>query len=148
MRRDRFDATLKHMPLNTKLSDGLVDAQADVVGQMLRDGFVDILTGPQPETYDTPIAAQILLVSMRLSTFARAVSGVITAESPAEGVAIASGDCAWFRAYRSDHKTAVLDGSAGKTNSNLILGVKTIVEGLRVSCGYFSHVVSRSSSGR
>lgn len=137
------------MARNTQLTDAAVSVQADAMAALLDGGFVDVMSGAQPASGDTPIDTQKVLVVMSFGkpAFRPASLGVIEANTIAPGIAIATGDPTWFRAYRADHKTSVFDGSAGKTNANMILPAKTIVEGVTVGCSSLTHTVVKSQAG-
>lgn len=138
------------MPLNTQLSDVAVEAQADVLAALLDGGFVDVMTGPQPDSGDDPVTTQRVLVTMRFGTpaFVRSDSGVIVANPMSSGVAVADGEPKWFRTYRTDHTTPVFDGSAGKAqDNNMVLPAKTIVAGVTVGCSGLTHTVRKSMAG-
>lgn len=137
------------MALNTQLTDLLVNAQAELMGTLLDGGFIDILTGPQPTKGGAPIESQTVLVTLGLSdpAFGGPAMGIIRTVSVNPGVAVADGDPVWFRAYRADHETPVIDGSAGREKANLILPVKTIVRGMTIGCDGFAHSVVKSLTG-
>jgi hypothetical protein len=52
--------------------------------------------------------------------------------------AAATGTAAWFRAYKSDGVTGVLDGSVGTSGSDLNLNTTSIVSGATVAVTSFT----------
>lgn len=137
------------MALQTRLTNLAVNSQADVLARLLDGGFVDVMDGKQPDTGDDPITNQNVLVTMRFGSpaFLEAVGGTIAANALLPGIALTQGDPTWFRAYRADHKTVVFDGSAGRSNANMLLPVKTLVPGLTVGCSGLTHTVAKASTG-
>jgi len=137
------------MPRQTRLTNFAVDAQANLLGALLDGGFIDVMDGKQPESGDVAIADQQLLVVLGfgIPAFVHSQEGVIFANAISSGVAVGAGNPTWFRAYRSDHRTPIFDGSVGRENANMILPVRTIVEGVLVHCSSLSHTVVKSLSG-
>ena len=110
-------------------ADGVVDL-LDVGGA----GTIEIRTGTQPANPGTA-ASGTLLATLTLSdpAFGAATGGTATANAIADDTdAAASGTATWFRAY-SGAGTAVIDGSAGETGTDLILDDAAIVAGGTVS---------------
>lgn len=101
-------------------------------------GKLRIYDGTQPADVDTAITTQNLLAELTLSDPAfgaagdgnpggEATAGTITDDSSAD----ASGTATWFRAVDSNG-TAVIDGSAGTSNADLILDSTSITAGQTV----------------
>lgn len=138
--------------LDTQLPDDVVNAQAALLANLLRGGFIDVMTGPKPKNAEGAIDKQRVLVTLRLSdpAFRDPQSGVIATEMLQSSEAIADGDPVWFRAYQADHKTPVMDGTVGKANPtekfNMTLKVRTIVEGMVLGAS-LSHTVRKSMAG-
>ena len=110
-------------------ADGVVDL-LDVGGA----GTIEIRTGTQPANPDTA-ASGTLLATLNLSAtaFGAADAGTATANAISDDTdAAASGTATWFRAY-SGAGTAVIDGSAGESGTDLILDDAAIVAGGTVS---------------
>lgn len=135
--------------LNTQLTTLAINKQAEVLGELLDNGFVDVMDGAQPRNADEPITTQRVLVTMTFAkpAFREAKDGVIAANRLMPGVAIETGDPTWYRAYQSDHKTVVFDGTAGMKNANMILPAKTIVQGVTVGASGLTHTVVKSMAG-
>lgn len=97
-------------------------------------GFMDIYdsTGTgQPATPDAAVTTQVKLASLPLSAtaFGAAASGIKTANAITNGTGLAAGTATWFRVYKSDHATAVIDGSAGTASTDLVLNDAAITVG-------------------
>lgn len=140
------------MPKSTRLSDIVVNAQADALASLLKDGFIDIYDGAQPESADVAVTTQRRCVSLKLGSpaFLPAEKGVLSANPIASGVAEADAEPAtWARLYRADHKTPVMDVSVGTKDggSNIVLPTARIIRGVTVSCTSFVHSVAKSTPG-
>lgn len=139
------------MAKNTRLADDVVDAQANVLGEMLSDGFIDIYDGVQPESANDSVPKQATLcVSLRFGSpaFGQAQKGIISANAIASGVAVSTvTNATWARVFRSDHKTKVMDVSVGMKDANIILPTTNIVRGVTVQCSSFLHVVAKTTQG-
>lgn len=136
------------MPKNTQLGNAAVNAQADALASLLNDGYLRIFTAPQPASADTPIDSQILLAQLRFGAAAAPRSDAGTAKFAAiePAIAQAAGQAAWFRAYRSDGMTAVLDGTVDVASNgpNLAVNVVQVALGAKVSVSKFVHSVPKS----
>ena len=127
-----------------------VNTEADALAPLLNTGWIRIYDGAQPATGDTAIAAQVLLAELRFgaTAFPAAVAGVLTANAiTADSSANATGTAAWFRTFKSDGTTAVLDGTVGTATSNMILSTVAINIGVTVSCSSWTHTVAKATSG-
>ncbi len=94
-------------------------------------GIYDSTGTGQPATPDVAVSTQVKLASLPLSAtaFGAAVSGVKTANAITSGTGLAVGTATWFRIYKSDGTTAVLDGSAGTASTDLVLNDAAITIG-------------------
>lgn len=138
------------MAKNTQIHDDIVDAQADVICTALDNGYLRIYDGSQPATAGTAITTQTMLAELRFAATAEAsvVDGLITfAALTAEDSAPAGGTPTWFRAFKSDGTSVVLDGSVGTSDANLVLGSSTISAGQTVSVSSFTHDVKNAQAG-
>jgi hypothetical protein len=118
------------MANNLKITNALASLLADLVSDQLDNGYLRIYDGAQPATPDTAIGAQVLLAELRFNaTFSgAAASGVLTASAiTGDASADATGTAAWFRAFKADGTTAVLDGSVGVAGCDLNLTTTAIV---------------------
>ena len=124
------------MALNPKRTNAAATAACDAMAVLANGGFLDIYDGTQPVNADTAVGAQVKLASLPLSAtaFAGAVNGVATANAiTSDASADATGTATWFRIYKSDHTTAVWDGSVGTSGCDLNLNSVSIVVGAQVS---------------
>jgi glutamate synthase domain-containing protein 3 len=124
------------MAFNLHLSAVGVDNALDTVLNALNGGTVNIYTGTQPANCDTALSGNTLLVTLTLSAtaFSAASAGVKTANAITSGVAVATGTATFFRAFKSDGTTAVIDGSYGTATTDMIGPTTTINSGDTVSC--------------
>jgi hypothetical protein len=102
---------------------------------VLGSGLVEIYTGAQPATPDVALSGQTLLATLTLNAtpFGAPSGGTITANAITSGTAVATGTAAWFRVYKSDGVTAVIDGSAGTSGTDMILNDVNITMGATVA---------------
>jgi hypothetical protein len=104
----------------------------------LNGGFMEIYdsTGAgQPATPDVAVTTQVKLAKLALSAtaFAAAASGVKTANAITSAAALATGTATWFRLFKSDDATAVLDGTVGTSGTDCVLNDVNITTGGTVS---------------
>jgi predicted amidohydrolase YtcJ len=134
------------MALNPKFTNLAVNTKADAQSALLNTGYLRIYDGTQPATADTAIGAQVLLAELVLNgTFApAAVAGVATANAITQDAsANATGTASWFRLFQSNGTTAVMDGSVGTADANLILNSVAISAGAAVSVTGFTITESK-----
>lgn len=103
-------------------------------------GTISIYTGSQPAGPGTAVGAQVLLATLTFSAtaFADAVNAVATANAITAGTGLAAGTASWYR-VKSGAGTAVIDGSVGTSNADLILATTSISVGLTVPCTSFTY---------
>lgn len=124
------------------------NAKLNAIRADFNSGFLDIYSGSQPADPDTAIGAQVLLVSLTLNAtaFPAASSGVLTANAIVSGVAVATGTAAWYRTFKSDHTTALHDGTVGTASTNCVIATTAIVTSATVSCSSFTLTDATASS--
>jgi hypothetical protein len=117
---------------------------------LLNSGKIEIFTTAQPTDANTALGAQTLLSTMTFGSTAfispavasgSAGSKIVTATAntiASDTSAAATGTAAWFRAYKSDGTTVVMDGSVGTSGCDLNLNTTSIVAGATVSCTSFT----------
>ena len=119
---------------------------------LLNNGYLEIYNGLQPTDANTAIGSQTLLSGgMRFNATAfitppvasgPAGSRIVTATAnPISSDTNAAGGtppATWFRAYKQDGTTVVMDGSVGTSGADLNLNTTSIVGGATVSCTSFS----------
>lgn len=136
------------MALNLKLSNATVDAQGDALAPLFNNGYLRIYDGTQAADADTAVGAQVLLAELRFAAtgIATSVNGVLTANALiADSSANASGTATWYRSLQSDGTTAIADGSAGTSGTDLILNSAAISAGAEVSVSSFTHTIPKSA---
>jgi hypothetical protein len=123
------------MATNTRISTAARNAAADGIVDLLDGGSgaakIRIYDGSQPAGPGTAVSGQTLLAELTCSdpAFGAASSGVATASAiTSDTVADATGTASWFRALTSDN-TAVIDGSVGTSDADLVLDSVSIVAG-------------------
>lgn len=135
------------MALNTQIADATANAQASALSTLCNSGLIKVYDGTQPATADTAIGAQVLGVTltMNATAFAAPSGGLLTANAITGGVAVASITPTWFRLFKSDGTTVVMDGSVGSSGANMTLGAFT--SGTTVTCSAFTHDVRNATTG-
>lgn len=140
------------MALQTRLSNYIVNQQADSLARALDLGYMRLYSGVQPGNADTPVSNQVLLAELRFAATSApgAVNGVLTFNPiTSDTAADETGVATWFRCVSSDGTTVVMDGSVGVTGStsNLELATNQIVQNAQVTVTSFTHSVAKSAAG-
>src|SRR5687767_778206 len=120
------------MANNVKLTNLAANTKADALAALADGGVLRIYDGTQPADGDTAIGAQNLLAELTLDTpaFGAAVAGVATAEPiTGDASADATGTATWFRLFKADGTTKILDGSVGTSGCDLNLSSVSITAG-------------------
>ena len=134
------------MPNNLKLSNNVVNPQADALSVLANNGYIRIYDGTQPATADTAITTQVLLAELRFNTTAApaASNGVLTFNAiTQDSSANNTGTASWFRALKSDGSTALFDGSVGTSGSDINIATTSIVAGAIVGVSSFVYTVNK-----
>lgn len=99
-------------------------------------GKLRVYTGTQPATVDTALSGNTLLGELVCATpFSSGTSGgvvtagTVTQDSSADN----TGTAAFFRLFKSDGTTAVMDGTVGTSSADMILNTTSIVSGGPIS---------------
>lgn len=115
------------LKLSTTLRNAMLDAITTAVGA---SGILRIYDGTRAANVAATIGASNVLADPTLNaTFAPGASGgvltlnAITQDSSAN----ATGTASWFRIWKSDGTTAVIDGDVGTSGSDLNLNTVSIV---------------------
>lgn len=137
------------MTINTQLSDRTVNRQAQAIIDDLNAGYLRIYSGPQPLSADVPISSQILLAEQRFGSPAAPapLNGVISFSNPVARNALADEKAVFYRYFMADGSTAILDGSVGTANANMVLSNTKLVAGAKVTLTNLTHTVNKSASG-
>lgn len=123
------------MAANTHLSIASWNLALNAGIDVLNGGFLELYTGTQPATPDTALSGNTLLATLPLSATAFGAASIATktANAITSATAAATGTATFFRAYKSDATTAVIDGSVGTSGADLNLNTTSIVTGATVS---------------
>lgn len=123
------------MASNLKYSNGTRDAQQQgLIVYAGTNALINIYNGTQPANANTAISTQTLLVSLPVSgSFGTDSNGTITLSAVTSAVAVATGTADFFRIFKSDGTTVVMDGSVGTTGTDMILDNTSIATGQTVS---------------
>jgi hypothetical protein len=116
------------MPSNLKYSNGTRHAQNEGLITYAGSGaIINIYQGTAPANANTAITTQTLLVSCVLAgAFGTDTDGTLTLGTVNNGTAVASGTAGFFRIFKSDGTTVVMDGSIGTSGADLNLDTTTI----------------------
>ena len=135
------------MANNLKVSDTVVNGQADALSVLADNGYLRIYDGTQPANADTAISTQTLLAELRFNADAApsAVAGVLTFNAiTQDSNANNTGTASWFRALQSDGSTVLFDGTVGTSGSDINLtGTVSIVAGAIVGVTSASFTVNK-----
>jgi hypothetical protein len=113
---------------------GMLDGTANIKTDA-NSGVLNIYSGTQPVDGDTALSGNTLLASLTMnataftgpsgtaSTDQTLTAGAITSDSSAD----ATGTATFFRLFKSDGTTKILDGSVGTSGSDLNLNTTSIV---------------------
>lgn len=119
------------MSANTHLSIASWNLALDAAINVLNSGFLEIYDGAQPSTPDVAVTSQNKLAKLPLgaTAFGASSSGTKTANAITNGSGLVASTATWFRAFKSDDSTAVIDGSAGTSGTDLVLNDAAITVG-------------------
>ena len=129
------------MANNPKRTAATANAACDAMAALANSGRLKIYDGTQPATAATAVTTQNVLadLTMNATAFGAASGGVTTANAiTSDSSADATGTATWFRLYKSDNSTVILDGSVGTSNADLVLNTTSIVAGAAVSISAFT----------
>lgn len=135
--------------MTSRLTSEIVNAQAQIIADALNGGYMRIYSGTQPLTANTAIsedAAELATLNFGTPAFASIVQGQLTANPLTGGLAIADGIATWFRLYKNDGVTPVLDGNISTTLGNLVLPTTTITTGITIEITNYIHTVVKNHS--
>jgi hypothetical protein len=111
-----------------KYSNALRHAQNEaLITYAGNSAIINIYQGTAPANANTGITTQTLLVSCVLAgVFGTDTNGTLTLGTVNTGVAVATGVASFFRVFKSDTTTVVMDGSVGVTGADLNLDITSI----------------------
>lgn len=132
--------------VDTKITDAVANAQANVIGDSLDNGYIRIYSGTAPVTADTALSGNTLLAELRFNAaaFPAASAGVITAAAiTGDAAADATGTATFFRAFASDGTTVKWQGTCGTATSDMILNSTAIQAGAAVNASSCTYTVDK-----
>jgi len=134
------------MALNLKMANAGVNGEADALSALCDSGKLRIYDGAQPATADDAIGAVNLLAEFTLPAdcFPSANAGVLTANAITNTTGLFAATATWYRVWKSDGTTPVMDGSVGTATSNMVLNSTAISVGATVSITSWTHTVPKS----
>lgn len=114
-----------------QFSVALQNARAnDITTQVGNAGFLEIFTGAAPANCGTATSGTKLCSLPLGSPFAAGASaGVLTPTLPTTENALATGTAGYWRIFKTDDTTCVLQGSVGTSGADLNLNTLAIVSG-------------------
>ncbi len=127
------------MALNPKTAVARRNAALDNILANANSGKLRVYDGTQAADADTAVGAQVMLAElvMNATAFPAAASGSATANAITSATAAATGTATWFRLWKSDGTTSIMDGSVGTATSNLVLNSVAIQINATVSVTSF-----------
>ena len=135
------------MPLSPGYTNLIANAAADAMAALHNGGVMRFYDGAQPANADTPVTSQVLLaeISFNATAFGAAVNGVATANAfTQDSSANATGTATWYRTWKSDGTTPLMDGSIGTSGSNINMASTSITAGQPVQVNSFTITFNKS----
>lgn len=135
------------MPLNPRYANTIANAAADAMAVLHNGGWIKFFSGTQPADADTSITSQVLLAEIQFSAtaFGAAVGGIATANGfTQDSSANATGTATWYRTFKSDNTTALMDGSIGTSGANINMVTTSITAGQPVQVNSFTITFNKS----
>jgi len=135
------------MALQPSYTNLIANAAADAMATLHNGGVMRFYTGTQPTNADTAIGAQVLLaeITFNATAFGAAVAGVATANAfTQDSSANNTGTATWYRTFKSDGTTALMDGSIGTSGSNINMVTTSITSGQPVQVNSFTITFNKS----
>lgn len=127
------------MTLSPFYSDEFAKASLDAGCALANSGKLRVYDGTQPADCNTAISTQTLLgeFTMPSTAFGASVasgtapnrSAIATAGTISDITAVATGTATWFRLFKSNGTSPLMDGSVGTSGADLNLTDVTITSG-------------------
>jgi hypothetical protein len=117
------------------------NTELDALAPLLNNGYLRIYSGTEPATPETALSGNTLLAELRFNAtaFGASASGVITANAiTADTSNDATGTATFFRAFKSDGTTVVLQGTVGTSASDINLNSTAIQIAAQTSVSSFT----------
>jgi len=135
------------MAKNTQLTNLAANTEADALATLLNSGKLRLYSGTQPATGDTALSGNTLLAELTFNATAApaAAAGVATFNAiTSDSSADATGTATFYRCFKSDGTTAVMDGNIATSAANLVLNSTAIQAGATVSCSSFTYTANKA----
>lgn len=132
--------------MTLSLANIAANAEADAFSDLLDNGYLRIYSGVRPATADTALGANTLLAELRVANPASgaAVAGVVTfSPVTSDTAADATGTATFYRAFKSDGTSAVVDGSVGTAGTDMTINSTAIQSGAQVDVTSWTHTVTK-----
>lgn len=123
--------------ITTPSANAMLDAG---IGTLADNGKLRLYAGTIPTNADTALAGNTLLceLTMAADSFPAASAATLTANAiTADASADATGTAAFFRLYKADGTTNLLQGSVGTATADMIINSTAIQAGAQVSVTSF-----------
>lgn len=116
------------------------NAELDTLTTLLDGGFLKIYSGSQPASPESDAVGDLLAtLEFNSPSFAAADNGTAIANPIVEDSdAAATGSAGWFRCFKSDGVTAILDGTIDTSGADINLNSTAIQIHTAVSLSAFS----------
>jgi len=116
------------------------NTEIDAIGALLDGGFLKIFSGSQPATPESSETGTLLAtLEFGSPAFVPSNSGTAQANAITEDTDAAdTGTAGWFRCFKSDGVTAILDGSIGTSGADINLNSTAIQAHAQVAISSFS----------
>lgn len=124
--------------ITTTVANNMLDAG---IGNDADSGLLRIYAGSVPADANAALGGATLLaeLTMNAAAFPAASSATLTAAAiTADSSANATGTATFFRLYKADGTTVLLQGTAGTSTTDMILNTTSIVSGANVSVSSFT----------
>jgi hypothetical protein len=134
------------MALTPSYTNLIANAAADAMAVLHNGGWMRLYSGTQPANADTAITSQVLLAEIAFSAtaFGAAASGIATANAfTQDSSANNTGTATWYRTFKADGTTALMDGSIGTSGSNINMVTTSITAGQPVQVTLFTITFSK-----
>ena len=104
------------------------NAEIDTLTTLLDGGFLKMFTGSQPASPESEETGELLAtLKFNAPSYASAINGRAKANPLGPDLdASGTGNAGWFRCYKSDGQTALLDGSVGVKNSGADIEMNSV----------------------
>lgn len=130
--------------MTISLATAAANAEANATGPLANSGSIKIYAGTVPANANASLGGATLLASLAMSAtaFGSASSGTITANAITSTNAVATGTATFFRMFKSDGTTVVMQGTVGTSGADLNLSTAAIQINAAVSISSLTYTRS------